>query len=73
MTVALPARAGKASGAKIRYPIDMMYSANSMTRMLHNIERIGALNSAADSSRKMPLNTGNIGGSIKDTSEMSGD
>ena len=44
-----------------------------MTRMLHNIERLGALNSAADSSRKMPLNTGNIGGSIKDTSEMSGD
>ena len=50
----------------------MMYIANSIARMFHNTERIGALNSAADSSRKMPLNTGNIGGSIKDTSETNG-
>ncbi len=72
MTVALPARAGKANGAKIRYPIDTMYGANSMTRLLHNIERLGALNSAADSSRKMMPNRGNSGESIKDTSETNG-
>ena len=64
-TTIAPASACIASGAKIRYPIDIMYSANSMTRMLHNIERLGALNSAADSSRKMMPNRGNSGECVK--------
>ena len=50
----------------------MMYIANSIARMFHNTERIGALNSAADSNRKMMPNRGNSGESIKDTSETNG-
>ena len=50
----------------------MMYIANSIARMFHNIERLGALNSAADSNRKMMPNRGNSGESIKDTSETNG-
>ena len=43
----------------------MMYIANSMTRMFYNMEKLGALNNAADNSRKMMPNTGNSGECVK--------